>query len=119
MAQPDALKEAFALVRKHLQDPCAEEQVQDLLFAIRSMGLRLYDNVVVCGMCAAVVESKSGHDYKTCGCPNGTMVDGGPGPLKYGRYGGHDLEIVHRFKRRAVAERFARDLLAARASPPK
>lgn len=45
----------------------------------------------LCRCCGKVLVSLSRHDYKTCGCPNETMVDGG---ADYARYGGMDLNKV-------------------------
>jgi hypothetical protein len=43
---------------------------------------------VVCPDCKKRMFSFYRHDYKVCGCPNGTMVDGG---RDYLRYGGHKM----------------------------
>lgn len=48
-------------------------------------------NRVQCKNCAEILTSYNRHDYKTCGCENQTMVDGGTG---YQRYGGKDLDLV-------------------------
>ena len=53
--------------------------------------MKLKRNRVKCLECGKVLESFYGHDYKTCGCPQETMVDGG---LEYERYGGHDMDKV-------------------------
>ena len=50
-------------------------------------------NRVQCKECGEVLTSYHGHDYKTCKCPNETMVDGG---TNYQRYGGKDLDLVDR-----------------------
>ncbi len=39
---------------------------------------------VQCPDCKKRLFSWSTHDYKTCGCPNGTMIDGGDSYLRYG-----------------------------------
>lgn len=52
---------------------------------------RLIRNAVKCLECGKVLESKHRHDYRTCGCPNRTMVDGG---LAYLRMGGVDPSKV-------------------------
>ncbi len=39
---------------------------------------------VECPDCGKRLFSYSHHDYKTCGCPNETMVDGGRSYLRYG-----------------------------------
>ena len=48
-------------------------------------------NRVQCKECKKVLTSYHRHDYKTCGCENETMVDGGN---EYQRYGGADLDLV-------------------------
>lgn len=46
---------------------------------------------VQCLECYKVMESKYGHDYVSCGCKNGTFVDGGS---EYARYGGMSMSKV-------------------------
>lgn len=48
-------------------------------------------NRVQCKNCGDVLTSYHRHDYKTCGCENETMIDGG---TDYQRYGGKDLSLV-------------------------
>ena len=48
-------------------------------------------NRVQCKSCGDVLTSYNRHDYKTCGCENETMVDGG---TDYQRYGGKNLDLV-------------------------
>jgi hypothetical protein len=48
-------------------------------------------NRVQCRECGEVLTSYHRHDYKTCGCTNETMVDGG---TNYQRYGGLNLDLV-------------------------
>jgi hypothetical protein len=48
-------------------------------------------NRVQCRECGEVLTSYHRHDYKTCGCTNKTMVDGGN---EYQRYGGLNLDLV-------------------------
>ena len=48
-------------------------------------------NRVECKECGKVLTSYHRHDYKTCGCDNETMVDGGN---EYQRYGGKNLDLV-------------------------
>lgn len=48
-------------------------------------------NSVLCLGCGEVLVSHHRHDYKTCGCDNKTMVDGG---TAYLRYGGVDMTKV-------------------------
>jgi hypothetical protein len=50
-------------------------------------------NRVQCKECGEVLTSYHRHDYKTCGCENETMVDGGN---DYQRYGGTDFDLVDR-----------------------
>ena len=50
-------------------------------------------NRVQCRECGEVLTSYNRHDYKTCGCTNETMVDGG---TDYQRYGGLNLDLVDR-----------------------
>jgi hypothetical protein len=50
-------------------------------------------NRIQCKSCGEVLTSYHRHDYKTCGCENETMVDGG---TAYQRYGGKDLDLVDR-----------------------
>jgi hypothetical protein len=52
---------------------------------------QLVFNSVQCTSCNEVLVSHHRHDYKTCGCNNQTMVDGG---TAYSRYGGIDLKKV-------------------------
>lgn len=49
---------------------------------------------VTCLECGEVLVSEHRHDYKTCSCPNETMIDGGN---DYVRYGGKDLSKVEVF----------------------
>jgi len=55
---------------------------------------QLVYNAVTCTECKELLVSYSVHDYKTCGCPNDAMVDGG---LSYSRHGAKDMDkiIVH------------------------
>lgn len=54
----------------------------------------LVHNSVTCLQCNRVLISYTQHDYKTCGCPNETMVDGG---TLYSRIGGKDMKKVKSF----------------------
>lgn len=47
--------------------------------------------MVRCLECGKILESKSRHDFQSCGCPNNTFVDGGE---DYLRCGGKDLSKV-------------------------
>lgn len=55
---------------------------------------QLVYNSVTCLQCNEVLVSYYGHDYKTCGCENQTMVDGG---VSYSRYGGKEMSKVRTF----------------------
>lgn len=46
---------------------------------------------ITCLECGSVLVSVHRHDYKTCDCPNRTMIDGGS---DYVRYGGRDMDKV-------------------------
>jgi hypothetical protein len=46
---------------------------------------------VKCLACGKILISKDRHDYKTCGCPQNTMVDGGD---EYLRMGGKEMAKV-------------------------
>lgn len=48
-------------------------------------------NAVQCLVCNKVIASYHRHDYKTCGCDNEAMVDGG---FDYQHYGAHDMEKI-------------------------
>lgn len=45
---------------------------------------------IKCLLCGTILESLYNHDYKTCGCPNGTFIDGG----RFLRFGGKDLDKI-------------------------
>lgn len=47
---------------------------------------------VLCLSCGKVLISYHRHDYKTCGCPQETTVDGGQ--IDYVRYGGMDMNLI-------------------------
>lgn len=49
---------------------------------------------VLCGLCLKVIVSWDVHDYKTCGCENEAMVDGGRHYLRYGSAGKAPIELV-------------------------
>lgn len=55
---------------------------------------RIVHSQVTCLECREVLVSEHRHDYKTCSCPNETMIDGGN---DYMRYGGKDLLKVETF----------------------
>ncbi len=48
-------------------------------------------NAVKCHECNETIVSYHTHDYKTCGCENEAMVDGG---LSYARYGAKDMSKI-------------------------
>lgn len=52
---------------------------------------QLVYNAVKCHECEETIVSYSVHDYKTCGCDNRAMVDGG---LNYARYGAMDMDKI-------------------------
>jgi hypothetical protein len=54
-----------------------------------------YPGIVQCLSCKKILVSFHRHDYKVCGCSQGTMVDGGHDYLKYG---GKDLKKVQVLK---------------------
>ncbi len=58
------------------------------------MESRIVHSQVTCLECGEVLVSEHRHDYKTCSCPNETMIDGGN---DYVRYGGKDLSKVEIF----------------------
>ena len=55
---------------------------------------QLVYNSVTCLQCGEELVSYNRHDYKTCLCPNETMVDGG---VSYSRYGGKNMLLVNPF----------------------
>lgn len=48
-------------------------------------------NSIKCLVCNTVLESKYQHNFRSCGCPNQSFVDGG---LLYTRTGAVDLDLV-------------------------
>lgn len=54
---------------------------------------QLVYNAVRCLECDELLVSYSRHDYKTCGCPNSAMVDGG---TDYARYGAMDMSKIEK-----------------------
>ena len=54
-----------------------------------------YPNILQCLQCKKILVSFDRHDYKTCGCPNDTMIDGG---YDYLRYGGKDMSKIQILK---------------------
>lgn len=51
-------------------------------------------NAVKCNVCNQTIVSYHTHDYKTCGCDNEAMVDGG---LSYARYGAKDMSKITKY----------------------
>ena len=48
-------------------------------------------NAIKCLECGETIVSYHRHDYKTCGCPNEAMADGG---TDYERYGASDMDKI-------------------------
>jgi len=57
----------------------------------RYRGPYKYPGILQCLQCKRILVSFYRHDYKTCGCPNETMVDGGH---DYLRCGGKDMKKI-------------------------
>lgn len=56
---------------------------------------------ITCPGCKTEIYSRARHDYRQCGCPFGTMVDGGFSG--YVRYGGRDVQVLRQsFRHRYV-----------------
>jgi hypothetical protein len=64
-----------------------------MIFLIVYKMRQLVYNAVKCLECEHTIVSYHVHDYKTCGCPNGAMVDGG---TEYGRYGAMDMDRIEK-----------------------
>ena len=56
---------------------------------------KLIYNATKCLECNKTIVSYHTHDYKTCGCPNQAMVDGG---FDYGRYGAVSMDKIERIE---------------------
>ena len=54
-------------------------------------GNRLVNGKVQCLECGKIIESKYRHDFRSCGCPQDTCVDGGHA---YTRILGKDLDKI-------------------------
>lgn len=54
-----------------------------------------YPGIIKCLACRRILVSFHRHDYKVCGCPNSTMIDGGH---DYVRYGGKNLRLIQVLK---------------------
>ena len=50
-------------------------------------------NAIKCLVCNTVLESKHQHNFRSCGCPNQSFVDGG---LMYSRVGAVDSDLVEK-----------------------
>lgn len=74
------------------------QRVLDYFFPKKKVVQEVTKNIVhsqvTCLECGEVLVSEHRHDYKTCSCPNETMIDGGNA---YVRYGGKDLSKVEIF----------------------
>lgn len=68
-------------------------------------------NSITCDECGDTIVSYHRHDYKTCGCPNEAIVDGGTEYLRYGAknmskikqfavYADDDFDIVRKYATR-------------------
>lgn len=75
------------------------------------MDKQIVYNSVTCLECNETIVSYYRHDYKTCECPNGAMVDGGTAYLRYGAmdmskiklfavYADDDYELVRKYATR-------------------
>lgn len=51
-------------------------------------------NSITCDECGETIVSYHRHDYKTCGCLNEAMVDGG---TEYLRYGANNMSKIKQF----------------------
>lgn len=65
---------------------------------------------VKCLACGQILISKHRHDYRTCGCPQNTMVDGGD---EYTRTGGKEMAKVQHLHPITLLPVDRRDLTAA------
>ncbi len=54
-----------------------------------------YPNAIQCLKCKKVLVSFDRHDFKGCGCPNGTFIDGG---YDYFRCGGRRIDLIQVLK---------------------
>jgi hypothetical protein len=74
------------------------QRILDYFFPKKKVVQEVIKNIVhsqvTCLECGEVLVSEHRHDYKTCSCPNETMIDGGNA---YVRYGGKDLSKVETF----------------------
>jgi len=61
--------------------------------------MRKYPHVVRCLQCCMVLVSNDVHDYKVCGCPNKTMIDGGYDYLRCGGVDHNKVEVLQLSKK--------------------
>ena len=78
------LQSAYHLVLNNIKKLSYNDR-QWLLYYISRLGEKLDRNIVVCGNCNSILESKYGHDFVKCNCEFNTFVDGGRAPFG-GRY---------------------------------
>jgi hypothetical protein len=58
------------------------------------MDKQIVYNAVKCLECNETIVSHHRHDYKTCGCLNEAMVDGGTAYLRYGAKNMRNIELI-------------------------
>ena len=63
-------------------------------------------NAIKCLVCNTILESKHQHNFRSCGCPNQSFVDGG---LMYSRVGGGNLDWVEKLCEYVEMARSERD----------
>ena len=51
-------------------------------------------NGIICLECGKILVSFHRHDYKTCGCDNETMIDGGSDYLRYGAKDFNKIQLI-------------------------
>lgn len=121
-----ALEAAYQLVVRNVRLLSAENR-QWLLYELECAGAVLHRNLVVCHECAAVIESKSRHDFQQCHCENRAFVDGGrePGFSRCGAMRGvthfqriEDAVLFAKRKRAEKADRQRAQSADARAPAP-
>lgn len=79
--------------------------MKDIRPKIKWDGPRLHSNVaarlakpvtgVICLSCGSVLVSYTRHDYKTCGCSNAAMIDGGSDYTRYGAMSMDKIKLVN------------------------
>lgn len=75
---------------KTIKAPFNRNERRPLLYNLERLKKDVYIGTL-CLDCGWVGVSYSVHDYKTCGCPNGAMIDGG---RDYSRYGAMDMKRI-------------------------